>query len=56
MPDSNAPLLPEWGQPVEIDPNKFMKNKEANEKKAEADLEKLQDDMEAAKQAVDKAE
>lgn len=56
MPDSNVPVLPEWGQPVEIDPNKFMKNKEANQKKADAELEKLQDDMEAAKQAADKAE
>ena len=56
MPDSDVPVLPEWGQPVEIDPNKFMKNKEANQKKADAELEKLQDDMEAVKQAADKAE
>jgi len=56
MPDSDVPVLPEWGQPVEIDPNKFMKNKEANQKKADAELEKLQDDMESVKQAADKAE
>jgi general secretion pathway protein D len=56
MPDSDVPVLPEWGQPVEIDPNKFMKNKEANQKKADAELEKLQEDMEAVKQAADKAE
>ena len=26
MPNTNAPLLPEWGQPVEINPNMFNSN------------------------------
>ena len=28
MPDSNVPLLPEWGQSVEIDPDTFMSHPE----------------------------
>ena len=29
MPDSNVPLLPEWGQPVEIDPETFIGHSDA---------------------------
>ncbi|WP_166373017.1 type II secretion system secretin GspD [Psychromonas sp. SA13A] len=36
MPNSNVPVLPEWGQPVEIDPNMFRKNQEYNKAKQEA--------------------
>jgi len=36
MPNSNVPVLPEWGQPVEIDPNIFRKNQEYNKAKQEA--------------------
>ena len=55
MPDTDVPLLPEWGQPVEIDPNKFIKNKAANQRKADADLEKLQNDIEAVEEAAENA-
>lgn len=55
MPDTDVPLLPEWGQPVEIDPNKFIKNKAANQRKADAELEKLKADMETAEEAAENA-
>lgn len=55
MPDTDVPLLPEWGQPVEIDPNKFIKNKAANQRKADAELEKLKADMETAEDAAENA-
>lgn len=35
MPNTDAPVLPEWGQSHEIDPDGFRKNKENNEKRAE---------------------
>jgi len=55
MPDSNVPVLPKWGQPVEIDPDTFKKNKEANQQKIEAELEKSRQQAEATQAKVDQA-
>jgi len=40
MPNSNAPVLPEWGQPVEINPETFMNNSDAFTEKEEISTEK----------------
>ena len=41
MPNSNAPVLPEWGQPVEINPETFLNNSDAFTEKEEISTEKV---------------
>tara|TARA_R110001592_G_scaffold75322_11_gene228153 strand:+ start:4377 stop:6389 length:2013 start_codon:yes stop_codon:yes gene_type:complete len=41
MPDSNVPLLPEWGQSVEINPDDFMGNEKSNAEKNKDTVEKV---------------
>ena len=41
MPNSNAPVLPEWGQPVEINPETFLNNSDASTEKEEISTEKV---------------
>jgi len=43
MPGSNAPVLPEWGEPVEIDPNTFNKSLDRNQQ--ESTSKKSMDDV-----------
>ena len=31
MPNTNSPVLPEWGQPTEVDPSLFDQNNELKE-------------------------
>lgn len=38
MPDSNVPLLPEWGESVEINPNTFRKNVDVSEEQAQQEI------------------
>ena len=53
MPDSNVPLLPEWGNPVEIDPNTFKKGNATNQKKIDAELEQAKQQAEASQEKLD---
>ncbi|MEL0629138.1 type II secretion system secretin GspD [Psychromonas aquatilis] len=47
MPDSNVPLLPEWGQPVEIDPYTFKEGSESNQAVVDFELEQAKQQAEA---------
>jgi len=41
MPDSNVPLLPEWGQSVEINPDAFIGNEKSNAERNKETVEKV---------------
>lgn len=41
MPDSNVPLLPEWGQSVEINPDTFMNKQESSAAQEKVTMETL---------------